>query len=36
MLIKVEKKECVNVYDYMKYTNVYSKIAYDKCISTEN
>ena len=30
------KEEYVNVDNYVKYTNVYSKIAYDKCVSTQS
>lgn len=29
-------KEYVKVDDYVKYTDIYSKIAYDKCVSTES
>ena len=34
--LELIKEEYVNVDNYVKYTNVYSKIAYDKCVSTQS
>lgn len=34
--LELMKEEYVKVDDYVKSTNVYSKIAYDKCVSTES
>ena len=34
--LELIKEEYVNVDDYVKYTNVYSKIACDKCVSTKS
>ena len=34
--LELMKEEYVNVDNYVKYTNVYSKIAYDKCVSTQS